>query len=216
MRSVLNLLSNAVKYSTDEKYIKVWVVRHSPEYIGIVVKDRGIGIDPEDLEKIFDRFYRAGDELTRGISGAGLGLSLIDQIVRAHGGEIQVESEKGRGSVFTILLPIVEDYQTQWPPPDLTISDDEMTGSESSSGQPESETGEVPAVVSAARRRSSVVEVIPSDLGEVEFDPTEDAPEPQDEESPEVSETPEQAGAAESTGDTTESPVDSTTRDAEA
>ncbi|MBL4846105.1 MAG: HAMP domain-containing histidine kinase [Planctomycetes bacterium] len=174
VRSVLNLLSNAVKYSTEEKYIKVWVVRHSPEQIGIVVKDRGIGIDPEDLELIFNRFYRAGDELTRGVSGAGLGLSLIDQIVRAHGGEIQVESEKGQGSMFTILLPIVEDYREQWPPPDLTQSDDELEPeleTDSDAGAP---APPPPAVaVPAKRRRSSFIEVLPSDLGEVELDSDE-------------------------------------------
>ncbi|HBP23761.1 MAG TPA: hypothetical protein DEA08_39040, partial [Planctomycetes bacterium] len=123
VRSVLNLLSNAVKYSTDERWIRVSVRRTEDDHIMISVKDRGIGIDPEDLERIFDRFYRAGDELTRAISGAGLGLSLIDQIVRAHGGEIQVESEKGVGSTFRILLPIVEEYRDNWPPEDLDVSD---------------------------------------------------------------------------------------------
>ncbi len=128
VRSVLNLLSNAVKYSTDEKTIRVTVKREGHEQIMISVEDRGIGIDPEDLDLIFGRFYRAGDELTRGVSGAGLGLALIDQIVQAHMGEIHVESEKGEGSLFTILLPIVEDYRDQWPPPDRGgLSPDEAT-----------------------------------------------------------------------------------------
>jgi signal transduction histidine kinase len=128
VRSVLNLLSNAVKYSTDEKTIRVTVKREGHEQIMISVEDRGIGIDTEDLDLIFGRFYRAGDELTRGVSGAGLGLALIDQIVQAHMGEIHVESEKGQGSLFTMLLPIVEDYREQWPPPDHgDVSPDEVT-----------------------------------------------------------------------------------------
>ncbi|RMG17420.1 MAG: sensor histidine kinase [Planctomycetota bacterium] len=118
VRSVLNLLSNAVKYSTDRRYIKVTVRREDRALIAVAVEDRGIGIAAEDLDKIFERFYRAGDELTRGVSGAGLGLALVDHIVRAHHGQIQVESQRGQGSVFTILLPIVEDYREQWPPPE--------------------------------------------------------------------------------------------------
>ncbi len=117
VRSVLNLLSNAVKYSGDGRWLRVSVAREERDHVAIAVEDKGIGIDEADLERIFDRFYRAGDELTRGVSGAGLGLSLIDQIVQAHGGEIRVESQRGAGSTFTILLPIVEDYREQWPPP---------------------------------------------------------------------------------------------------
>jgi signal transduction histidine kinase/tetratricopeptide (TPR) repeat protein len=119
VRSVLNLLSNAVKYSTDRRRITVSVKRENREAMAISVEDQGIGIAAEDLERIFDRFYRAGDENTRGISGAGLGLSLVDHIVRAHQGQIEVESEKGQGSTFTISLPVVEDYRDQWPPPPL-------------------------------------------------------------------------------------------------
>ncbi|MGE0707229.1 MAG: ATP-binding protein [Planctomycetota bacterium] len=168
VRAVLNLLSNAVKYSTDQRYIKVTVKRADRDQVAISVKDRGIGIDPEDLERIFDRFYRAGDELTRGISGAGLGLALIDQIVRAHGGEILVESEKGSGSTFTILLPIVEDYREQWPPDDLEESEEELEPVTSSdTGRrprppsysdldriPDSEPGEVSEEVAALPARA--------------------------------------------------------------
>ena len=116
VRSVLNLLSNAVKYSPDSNYVAVSVKREG-DMIAVAVEDKGIGIAPEDLERIFDRFYRAGDHLTRAIPGAGLGLSLVDEIVKAHGGQIRTESEKGKGSKFTILLPIVADYRNvPWPP----------------------------------------------------------------------------------------------------
>jgi len=117
VRAVMNLLSNAAKYSGDQRWIRVAVTREGRDAIAIAVEDRGIGIDPGDLERIFDRFYRAGDVLTREVSGTGLGLSVVDHVVRAHGGEIRVDTTKGAGSTFTIELPIVEDYRDVWPPP---------------------------------------------------------------------------------------------------
>ena len=117
VRAVLNLLSNAVKYSGDSRYVRLRVAREGREWIAISVQDKGIGIASEDLDRVFERFFRAGDVETRAISGTGLGLSLVDQIVEAHQGEISVQSEKGRGSTFTVLLPIVPDYRDQWPPP---------------------------------------------------------------------------------------------------
>lgn len=118
VRAILNLLSNAVKYSPDSHYVSVSVKREG-DMLATAVEDKGMGISKEDLERVFDRFFRAGDHMTRGIPGAGLGLSLVDEIVRAHGGRIVVESEKGKGSKFTILLPIVEDYRNvAWPPAD--------------------------------------------------------------------------------------------------
>ncbi|MCA8924790.1 MAG: HAMP domain-containing histidine kinase [Planctomycetes bacterium] len=126
VRAVLNLLSNAVKYSGEGRYIRVRVARDGSDWIAISVEDRGLGIDPKDLEKIFDRFYRAGDVETRAVSGTGLGLSLVDQIVRAHNGQITVESEKAAGSVFTVQLPIVPDYRQQWPPPPEPPSEEDL------------------------------------------------------------------------------------------
>jgi signal transduction histidine kinase len=134
VRAVLNLLSNAVKYSADQRYLKVAVKREDTANITVDVSDRGIGIDPEDLDRIFDRFFRAGDPLTRGVSGTGLGLALVDQIVQAHQGEIRVSSHKGQGSTFTVVLPIVADYREQWPPPqdtDLGRSSDQADTDES-------------------------------------------------------------------------------------
>ncbi len=146
VRSVLNLLSNAVKYSPDSDYVAVAVQREG-DHIAIAVSDHGIGIDEEDLDRIFDRFYRAGDHMTRGIPGAGLGLALVDEIVRAHGGRIRVESQKAKGSKFTILLPIVQDYRNvAWPPPPSEEAEKAPeqaapTGGDGGGGQPAPRTG---------------------------------------------------------------------------
>ncbi|MBI3725690.1 HAMP domain-containing histidine kinase [bacterium] len=117
VRAVLNLLTNAVKYSGESRYVRVAVAREG-DSIAVSVEDKGVGIETDDLERIFERFYRAGDPLTREVKGAGLGLALVDEVVRAHEGKIRVESERGKGSTFTILLPIVKDYRNvMWPPP---------------------------------------------------------------------------------------------------
>jgi signal transduction histidine kinase len=72
----------------------------------IAVKDFGIGIKKDEVDKVFERFYRGGDELTRTVKGSGLGLTLVREIVEAHQGKVEVESELGKGSLFSIRLPI--------------------------------------------------------------------------------------------------------------
>lgn len=105
IQAITNLIDNAIKYSGEARII---VVRAFAEekYLIITVKDFGIGIKKEEIDKIFERFYRGGDELTRTIKGSGLGLTLVKQIVEAHHGEITVESSPDRGSTFTVRIPL--------------------------------------------------------------------------------------------------------------
>ncbi|HTZ46720.1 MAG TPA: HAMP domain-containing sensor histidine kinase [Verrucomicrobiae bacterium] len=104
-RSLLNLVNNALKYSKDKKFIGVNLYRANGS-VKLEVQDHGIGISPAEQDKIFEKFYRCGDPLVHDIKGSGLGLSLVRHIVRAHGGEVQVESAPDRGSKFTIELPL--------------------------------------------------------------------------------------------------------------
>jgi signal transduction histidine kinase len=104
-QAVTNLVDNAVKYSGDSRTIAVGAAAEERS-LEISVRDFGVGIKKEDLNRVFERFYRGGDELTRTVKGSGLGLTLVKRIVEAHRGEIQVESESGKGSVFTIRLPL--------------------------------------------------------------------------------------------------------------
>ena len=100
-----NLLDNACKYSGDSRKIEVHLSSKGNKII-ISVIDHGIGIKKDDLDKIFGRFYRAGEELTQTVKGSGIGLTIVKQIVEAHHGEITVESSPGRGSKFMITIPL--------------------------------------------------------------------------------------------------------------
>ena len=100
-----NLIDNAIKYSGNSKDVTVRAHAEKGNVI-IAVKDHGIGIKKEEIGKIFDRFYRGGDELTRSVKGSGLGLALVQQLVQAHTGSVWAQSEPGQGTVFFIRLPI--------------------------------------------------------------------------------------------------------------
>jgi signal transduction histidine kinase len=104
-QAITNLIDNAIKYSGESRKVSVRAAVEG-KAAAIAVRDCGIGIRKEDLQRLFERFYRAGDELTRAVKGSGLGLTLVKEIVEAHRGTIEVESEPGRGSVFTIRLPL--------------------------------------------------------------------------------------------------------------
>jgi len=104
-QALLNLLNNAVKYSGRRKKIAVRAWRNA-EQVHISVADSGIGISKDDQKKIFDMFYRAGDESVRAVRGTGLGLAITRHTAEAHGGTVTVESGLGEGSTFTIVLPI--------------------------------------------------------------------------------------------------------------
>jgi two-component system phosphate regulon sensor histidine kinase PhoR len=102
---LLNLLDNAVKYSRERKEIRV-IVRPREQMLSIAVSDRGIGIGPDDQPRIFEKFVRVETGLVHTVKGAGLGLSLVDQIIRAHHGRVEVASTPGEGSIFTLLVPL--------------------------------------------------------------------------------------------------------------
>ena len=104
-QAITNLLDNAIKYS---KLIKIVNVASflKDGYLYIIIQDFGVGIDKKEMSKIFDRFYRANNEFIRSKRGSGLGLTLVKQIIQAHHGAIEIDSEPGKGSTFTIKLPI--------------------------------------------------------------------------------------------------------------
>jgi signal transduction histidine kinase len=104
-RSLVNLVNNALKYSDREKFIGVKLYRDD-NALKLQVVDRGIGIPRHEQAKIFEKFYRVGDPLVHNTKGSGLGLSLVRHIAHAHGGEVEVDSTPGKGSTFTLTLPL--------------------------------------------------------------------------------------------------------------
>jgi signal transduction histidine kinase len=111
---VLNLLDNAMKYSRTRREVKVTAsVRTdeagAPQAVAVSISDRGIGISARDQKSIFEKFVRIETGLVHDVKGAGLGLSLVDQIMRAHGGRIELRSTVGEGSTFTLVMPALRD-----------------------------------------------------------------------------------------------------------
>jgi signal transduction histidine kinase len=121
-QALVNLIDNAIKHSPKGETVTVAIERQNaecrmqnsegasfslqPSAFSLSVSDHGPGIPPEEHEKIFERFYRRGSELRRETQGVGIGLSIVKHIVEAHGGRVLVQSEPGKGSRFTIEIPI--------------------------------------------------------------------------------------------------------------
>lgn len=107
---IFNLLDNAVKYAKPDEplnvYLKTWNTEH---HLCLSVRDTGQGIKKENLKKIFEKFYRVHTGNVHDVKGFGLGLAYVKKMVDLHEGEIRVDSEYGKGTTFTIKLPIIRD-----------------------------------------------------------------------------------------------------------
>ena len=107
---LFNLLDNAVKYRQPDKplnvYLKTW---NDDQYLYFSLEDTGMGMKKENLKKIFDKFYRVHTGNVHDVKGFGLGLAYVKKVVDLHDGDIKVESEYGKGTKFTIKLPVIKD-----------------------------------------------------------------------------------------------------------
>lgn len=102
--AVTNLVENAIAYSGEDTKVSI-TLRQDEEWIEIDVTDQGIGIAPHDVERVFERFYRADQARSRSTGGTGLGLAIVKHIATNHGGRVDVTSSLGDGSTFTLRLP---------------------------------------------------------------------------------------------------------------
>lgn len=102
--ALVNLLTNAYKYSPERGKIRL-TARADDKHVRISVIDQGIGIARREHRRIFDKFYRANELLSSDVEGSGLGLAIVRHVVHAHGGRVELESELGKGSTFTLILP---------------------------------------------------------------------------------------------------------------
>ena len=104
-----NLIDNAVKYSGPDVHVAVELAALQPDRLAVRVRDRGIGISPGELKRIFRRFYRIPDVVATRVKGTGLGLFIVRSVARKHGGTVSAESDgPGRGSTFTLWLPVAQ------------------------------------------------------------------------------------------------------------
>ncbi len=106
-QALINLISNAIKYSPNKQKITIEAAKNG-QFVNISVVDHGLGIEKKYLNRIFDDYFRINEKSSENIAGTGLGLPLVKRIAEAHGGSVAVESEYGKGSTFTLKLPLAK------------------------------------------------------------------------------------------------------------
>ena len=104
IEAIENLITNSIKYSTDDKYISV-SLRYQDKKNIVQVSDKGTGISTEDQKHIFEAFYRSNQDNVQTLGGAGLGLTIVQDIMTAHNGKIEIESKPDQGSTFRLIFP---------------------------------------------------------------------------------------------------------------
>jgi two-component system phosphate regulon sensor histidine kinase PhoR len=107
-QAFVNLIDNAVKFNRPGGEVRIETSRTPEGKVRIAIADTGIGIPSEDLPRIFERFYRVDKARSREVGGTGLGLSIVKHVIERMNGSVTVESQLGKGSVFTVLLPLAE------------------------------------------------------------------------------------------------------------
>ena len=105
--ALLNLLTNAFKYTPEPRVIRV-IARADAQFVRLAVQDNGRGIARSEHRRVFDKFYRIDERLSREVEGSGLGLSIVNHVANGHFGKVELESDVGKGSTFTLLLPRLE------------------------------------------------------------------------------------------------------------
>jgi len=109
-QAIINLLNNAIKYSDGNSEIKITVIKQNHD-IKINIEDQGSGIPEEHLSRLFERFYRVDKARSRQLGGTGLGLSIVKHIALAHKGTVTVTSEIDKGSIFSLILPLENNFK---------------------------------------------------------------------------------------------------------
>ena len=106
-----NLLSNSIKYTPENGIIKIATSQHNSEKPIIEISDTGMGIPKKDVSHIFDEFFIASNNKHTGSDNSGMGLAIVRKIIKSHRGTIQVNSEEGKGTIFTIRLPRAKNHR---------------------------------------------------------------------------------------------------------